>query len=64
MAKSQMGLDNWLHIVSSAIANYVDEGGMARVLIDNGLVVVEFDAAADDDRLHPDFVKLIEDFNE
>jgi hypothetical protein len=61
MSKQQLGVSNWLHIVSSAIANYVDEGGAIAIVENGGALAVTFlDVGAQDVRLHADFVALLQ----
>lgn len=63
MSKQLLGRDNWLHILSNAIANYAEEGGEVQVTISeghNGVVIYLEKTTPQDDRLHPDFVRLLD----
>jgi len=63
MNKQKIGKDNWLFILTNALANYVEAGGRVEVFEDEeigamGIYLTEVEA--DDTRLHPGFVKLID----
>jgi hypothetical protein len=63
--KQMLGKDNWLFILSSAIANYAEEGGSVvigcRPMFEDPDVIIELSGVdLDDPRLHPDFVALYE----
>ncbi len=61
MSDQKIGRDNWLHILSHAIVNYVEEGG--GVILDasaEGELLVQFTAVAlTDTRFHIKFQKLV-----
>jgi hypothetical protein len=61
--KQMLGMDNWLHILSSAIANYAEEGGEIVIgcrpeFEGPDVIVVLTGVDVSDPRLHPDFKKL------
>lgn len=60
MSKQQIGADNWLHIVSHALRNYVQEGGGIVIDEAEGEIRVRFvGVGVGDGRLHPQFRKLV-----
>ena len=60
MSNQQIGADNWLHILSHGLCNYVDEGGTLTVTQTAAGVVVTFTGVmGEDDRLHKKFRKLL-----
>lgn len=60
---SGIGPDNWLHILTHALALFADEGGQADVVTDaeGNLVIVLPGVKPTDRRLHPEFVQLIDE---
>lgn len=64
MSKSnsqQFGPDNWLHIISNALANYVEEGGSLSISEGSGSLSVTFSGVeAGDSRLNAKFVEMME----
>lgn len=61
MSKQKLGRDNWLHILSNAIANYANEGGRVYIVTNfAGDVVIRLvGVEKHDQRLHPDFKDLV-----
>lgn len=59
--KQKFGPDNWLYILTNAIANYTEEGGqVVTIQNDHGEILVRFvGVTARDARLHPDFVAMV-----
>ena len=63
MNKQKLGKDNWLHILTNAIANYADEGGEVSIGFSEltGAMAVTFDnIQPGDSRLNGAFVALID----
>lgn len=63
MAKEEITVDMWLHILSKTVANYAAAG--ARVEVEDGweygaISVHLYDVWIDDERFHPDFRQMIE----
>ncbi len=60
MSNQKLGKSNWLHILSQAIGNYVEEGGGVVLSASvEGEVLVQFTAVTlADKRLHPKFRRL------
>ena len=59
MSNQNIGSDNWLHLVTDAIANYVREGGVA-VIVESaeGLQITLNEIEWEDERLSGRFQKL------
>lgn len=59
MSNQNIGSDNWLHLVTDAIANYVREGGAAEIVESaEGLQITFADIQWEDERLSGRFQKL------
>lgn len=60
MNKQKFGSDNWLYILTNALANYQEEGGQLAVEAGSeGLTIYFRNLQPQDRRLHPAFVQLI-----
>lgn len=62
MNKQKFGSDNWLYILTNAIANYQEEGGQVFVAEEEdiqGIAIYFHNLQPQDRRLHPAFVQLI-----